>query len=1083
MSHSSYQPETSRVAREQTQGAVRNTLDAIQTFPGMVNGMPNSGVGAGCVALDSIAGGIGANQVPLQFSAAIDVAQRQFGNRATLQFVHEQQAHHVARAGLRDVGQSYPFLNEIQRSFGKHDISGLEGHTGAAARAANRALGSTAYHKGGQVAFGREPTLADAAHEAAHYVQGVGSRQLPGGVGQPGDVYERHADRVAAAVVAGESAEPLLEQSPPGDGSPAAATGDAPMQMTGGSLSQASGQSGRKEEDRSKQTKPIPSGNVLPPLGVSRKYNPVSSKVTAANDLDVDLSIPGNDRKFRTAGDVVGPLPGPVGHCEFFYIINSQNEKIADSMSKSHAVPGLLKVDEEGKFEDGLMMHSLRNDYLMDGEEFAKGGPVNGKYPSKDVRPTEAGWLAGGIPTSIYKHIGKNTLAPGYNIEMVRAQQTLFQGALGIYLFPISNYDEMKALFIRHLNPTVDDRERCPDINTDPAAFWNIDAANERNPVRSCLDLHNVLLRRAKIVGDGGEEVDLGIRHPQSVAEHYRTLDRLSKEYFRFYDREDIAIRVAVLNNYFRCFLDDHVASDTYKDSEGIAHPKPRELPIPRMPYPQVLNEGRGYIPKHNPYASFTDPELLASYLSTTASGLPEHLGDVWESMPDDIRSGTAEAIIRMSHELSKLREQRSCTGNAKEKGLLNRKILPYEQVLEKGGLHNVSGDITSLADKGWSFLERPSIDGFPQFFDSLIDFLSYVSLVQHHVETMRSREPSFYNPFTQLGDYKHGPIEAMIANTDDPEVIAGNLRRIREKYKGVTPQPGRAAFYHHASVTREGQNVNMSHSSVEIQMGDITLHVHFRADSRRIAVEDDKGDRVMEYNERTRKTVPKTERARALVKPEEFGLDPAQFFPTRPGGYYVYAHMEDFDRGPLIDTYKGSEVIGWGPGSDIFKPLVRCEGIELPEAFSALLFAELAMAAAPGVYTMENTVCVPLMFDVLTAGGADMKTMCPDFASGNRSFLSEDRKSPNVKQARQFDVYLAEHTHQVEYPILETLRDKKTKITGRDGKPAPLNQLDRENFPLDTYPDGTRPWDLPPGTPWPWHKGYQKFYEEYMKK
>ena len=43
------------------------------------------------------------------------------------------------------------------------------------------------------------------------------------------------------AVVAGESAEPLLDQTPGGSGSPAAATADAPIQMTGGSLSRLGG--------------------------------------------------------------------------------------------------------------------------------------------------------------------------------------------------------------------------------------------------------------------------------------------------------------------------------------------------------------------------------------------------------------------------------------------------------------------------------------------------------------------------------------------------------------------------------------------------------------------------------------------------------------------------------------------------------------------------------------------------------------------------------------------------------------------------------------------------------------------------
>ena len=665
MSYSFYQDKTSQGSLEQ--GQVRQQMDA---FPGMVNGISNSS--AGCAALDSIAGDIGAHQPPLQFSAAIDVAQRQFGNRATLQFVHRQQAHRIALAGLRDAGQPYPFSDEIQRSFGQHDISGLEGHTGEAARAANSELGSTAYHKGGHVAFGRDPTLAAAAHEAAHYVQGVGATQLKGGVGQAGDVYERHADRVAEAVVAGESAESLLERSPGGGGSPAAETGDAPVQMT---------------------------GNKPPKSGVSRKYNPISSEMTAANDRDVDLINPKNRRELRTAGDIVGPLPGPVGHREFFCIINSQDKRVHGGMTEIHAVPGLLKLDETGKFEDGIMMHRLRDDYVMEDEEFAL-APDGKKIPSETTQATEAGWMSGGISTSAYRARGLRSLAVGFNIEMVRAQQGLFQGAMGIYILPISNYDEMRRLFEIHLNPQAEDRVNCGDVNTDAGLFWLIDAATERNPVRSCLDLHNVLLKRAKVVDTSGGGADLGVKHPQSVVEHYRTLDRLNPEYFRFYDREDIAVRVAVQNNFHRRMLDPYAASFTCTDEYGKPRSKPSEEPPPRMPYPHVLNERRGYIPKHNPYASFTNPDLLASYLTATASGLPEHLGDVWERMPDDIRSGTAEAIVYMSRELPKLREQHSRTENQKEKELLDRKILPYEQVLEQGGLDNVPEDIKLLVWK-----------------------------------------------------------------------------------------------------------------------------------------------------------------------------------------------------------------------------------------------------------------------------------------------------------------------------------------------------------------------------------------------
>lgn len=50
------------------------------------------------------------------------------------------------------------------------------------------------------------------AHEAAHIVQQRGGVQLAYGLdAETGDPHEQHADAVATAVVAGESAEPLLD--------------------------------------------------------------------------------------------------------------------------------------------------------------------------------------------------------------------------------------------------------------------------------------------------------------------------------------------------------------------------------------------------------------------------------------------------------------------------------------------------------------------------------------------------------------------------------------------------------------------------------------------------------------------------------------------------------------------------------------------------------------------------------------------------------------------------------------------------------------------------------------------------------
>jgi hypothetical protein len=66
------------------------------------------------------------------------------------------------------------------------------------------------YTTGNHVAFREQPDLHTAAHEAAHVVQQRAGVQLKGGVGQAGDAYEQHADRVADAVVRGESVAPIL---------------------------------------------------------------------------------------------------------------------------------------------------------------------------------------------------------------------------------------------------------------------------------------------------------------------------------------------------------------------------------------------------------------------------------------------------------------------------------------------------------------------------------------------------------------------------------------------------------------------------------------------------------------------------------------------------------------------------------------------------------------------------------------------------------------------------------------------------------------------------------------------------------
>src|SRR6185295_18756758 len=78
--------------------------------------------------------------------------------------------------------------------------------------AATASLGAHGYATGNSVAFAGTPDLHTAAHEAAHVVQQRAGVHLKNGLGEVGDVHERHADAVADKVMRGESAESLLDQ-------------------------------------------------------------------------------------------------------------------------------------------------------------------------------------------------------------------------------------------------------------------------------------------------------------------------------------------------------------------------------------------------------------------------------------------------------------------------------------------------------------------------------------------------------------------------------------------------------------------------------------------------------------------------------------------------------------------------------------------------------------------------------------------------------------------------------------------------------------------------------------------------------
>lgn len=119
--------------------------------------------------------------------------------------------HHIARYGASGAAEKLPFLDTIQKSFGGHDISGIQAHGDRRAGAAAQALHANAFTSGLHVGFARPPSLRTAAHEATHVIQQRAGIHLAGGIGGVRDEHERHADAVANRVVRGESSQPLLD--------------------------------------------------------------------------------------------------------------------------------------------------------------------------------------------------------------------------------------------------------------------------------------------------------------------------------------------------------------------------------------------------------------------------------------------------------------------------------------------------------------------------------------------------------------------------------------------------------------------------------------------------------------------------------------------------------------------------------------------------------------------------------------------------------------------------------------------------------------------------------------------------------
>ncbi len=105
------------------------------------------------------------------------------------------------------IPRDIPFRDEIERSFGGgHSLGDVQALSGPGIASTASDLGAIAFTQGNVMGFAQEPTLHDAAHEAAHVFQQRAGLPLFEGFAD----HEAHADAVADRVVAGQSAGDLL---------------------------------------------------------------------------------------------------------------------------------------------------------------------------------------------------------------------------------------------------------------------------------------------------------------------------------------------------------------------------------------------------------------------------------------------------------------------------------------------------------------------------------------------------------------------------------------------------------------------------------------------------------------------------------------------------------------------------------------------------------------------------------------------------------------------------------------------------------------------------------------------------------
>ena len=976
-------------------------------------------------AMDTISSGAHANSSPVQFAGAIDTLQSSLGNRATMDFMHQQDQadiHTIAQSGFRNSATAYPFQDQIQQAFGdKHDISGLSAYTGPAARSANAEFGSDAYHKGGNVAFGGEPTLHDAAHEAAHYVQNVGTTQLAGGVGSPGDMYERHADQVADGVLQGKDVSGLLDQSPGGDSQTPTNSAEAPVQMLGGKgslfsrLSRIGPQSYRNTA--SMQTNHF------------RRYHKLVSgdRPFIASLEHPDEMRPQVFQKRKNLRDRLSSLMPP--------------SNIDDFKKRMPQMTG--KPWEESSIGKQILeLEAFENSYSQHMDQKKQSGYSYGDFGMfenyiKSIHPDAFSYrdlFQGdkakdrGFPERLLKYF-QNPLAPermdliwpmlyGHSMDVMKDAKQENPNAQDVHV----NFDGLSPERIAHLI------EKGDVSQYDDMPQWEMSGKLGVTEWE--------FVRALEALGPSGVKIYSYFNSDKQY--HEITLDFMPEQM----PEVGSDARKELAEN-FRKMSPRYASSSDISPPESTSKSKIKEEP-------QSIESGitdNSQFQRTRSSRPWVRPSMDLGDKGTYPFKMPDEEQKVKNhSRYLDRRPGVYDMVpYSGGKQVSTIPPRQFPQGN-RQFFQNHDDIMFFLDMLQNRVGQNQSSyhPFMDICDYPYGWWEAVMAHSRPEVLEENL------ARIQHQQDYKGIQaQPGFadfyrhltINQHGQQCDFVHQSVSVSMGDKTLHNHLIPDFRQLVEKDELGNPildkkgKPKRRDIIPKPTTGQYGLNPESGYA---------------------IGPPGGVGDSDFEF-------------MNSIIEPYTGG-------PTKYSG-----------SDPELAQYLGDTIQGSNPGIEKWPPLVRFSGIPLSNPLDALIYYELSRNARTGIYDVRDKACPQFSLGMLNMGGANMGEILPSSSGGDISASDPGKNvsSLNPGITRELDNYLAHNTtHHFDPTLLASLRDQNASVTDKEGNQLPLNFPNQLPIsPFDLYVDFTKPWLLPKDAPWPWHgEIYQKYYKKWLE-